>query len=49
MNKAPRGALVFYQIKLMVRPIGIEPTPQVPETCALSTELRAHYLCLRQD
>lgn|GEM_PF-6591046 len=26
----------------MVRPIGIEPTHAVPETAALSTELRAH-------
>lgn len=26
---------------LLVRPRGIEPPPQVPETCALSTGLRA--------
>ncbi len=30
----------------MVRPVGIEPTLQVPETCALSTELRAHMLLM---
>lgn len=28
--------------KIMVRPIGVEPTHLAPEASALSTELRAH-------
>lgn len=41
-HKNPRNKRRLRGLTNMVRPIGIEPTHAVPETAALSTELRAH-------